>query len=248
MLTGWQYIRGHYRYFGRQTGKMRTNVTVQGRKIDAHGIWTPVVVLDPGHSGVTAQGTEPLGPGSLEQKARDNPGTQGIATGVPEYQLTLTVAKKLSVLLKKQGCKVFLTRTDHKTAKSCRQRAAIANGKKADAYIRIHANSFTSQQAAGARTVCVTAANPYLTSKQIKSSYTLSEAVLNAYVKSTGCFKEKVWETDTMTGNNWSKVPTTLIELGYMSNPAEDRLMQTAAYQQRMIRGISKGIRTFFLK
>ena len=44
-----------------------------------------------------------------------------------------------------------------------------------------------------------------------------------------------------MTGNNWSKVPTTLIELGYMSNPAEDRLMQTAAYQQRMIRGISKG-------
>lgn len=248
MLTGWQYIRGHYRYFGRQTGKMRTNVTVQERKIDAHGIWTPVVVLDPGHSGVTAQGTEPLGPGSPEQKARDNPGTQGMATGVPEYQLTLTVAKKLSVLLKKQGCKVFLTRTDHKTAKSCRQRAAIANGKKADAYIRIHANSFTSQQAAGARTVCVTAANPYLTSKQIKSSYTLSEAVLNAYVKSTGCFKEKVWETDTMTGNNWSKVPTTLIELGYMSNPAEDRLMQTAAYQQRMIRGISKGIRTFFLK
>ena len=51
-----------------------------------------------------------------------------------------------------------------------------------------------------------------------------------------------------MTGNNWSKVPTTLIELGYMSNPAEDRLMQTAAYQQRMICGISKGIRTFFLK
>ena len=96
--------------------------------------------------------------------------------------------------------------------------------------------------------MCVTAANPYLTSKQIKNSYTLSETVLNAYVKSTGCFKEKVWETDTMTGNNWSKVPTTLIELGYMSNPAEDRLMQTAAYQQRMICGISKGIRTFFLK
>ena len=51
-----------------------------------------------------------------------------------------------------------------------------------------------------------------------------------------------------MAGNNWSKVPTTLIELVYMSNPAEDRLMQTAAYQQRMIREISKGIRTFFLK
>nr|WP_294528984.1 N-acetylmuramoyl-L-alanine amidase [uncultured Blautia sp.] len=248
MLTGWQHIRGHYRYFGRQTGRMRINVTVQGRKIDSQGIWTPVVVLDPGHSGVVAGGTEPLGPGSTEQKAKDNPGTQGIATGVPEYKLTLTVAKKLSSLLKKQGCKVYLTRSDHNTARSCRQRAAIANRKKAGAYIRIHANSFTSQQAVGARTVCVTAANPYLTSKQIKSSYALSEAVLNAYVKSTGCFKEKVWETDTMTGNNWSQVPTTLIELGYMSNSDEDRLMQTSAYQQKMIRGISNGIRTFFLK
>lgn len=248
MLTGWQYIRGHYRYFGRQTGRMRVNVTVQGRKIDAQGIWTPVVVLDPGHSKIVADGTEPLGPGATEQKAKDNSGTQGVSTGVPEYKLTLTVAKKLSSLLKKQGCKVFLTRTDHNTARSCRQRAAIANRKKADAYIRIHANSFTSQQAKGARTVCVTSSNPYLAQKQIKSSYALSLAVLDAYVKSTGCFKEKVWETDTMTGNNWSQVPTTLIELGYMSNPEEDRLMQTLTYQQKMIRGISNGIRTFFMQ
>ena len=57
-----------------------------------------------------------------------------------------------------------------------------------------------------------------------KKSYNLSKAVLNAYVKATGCRKEYIWETDTMSGNNWSKVPTTLIELGYMSNPAEDRL------------------------
>ena len=68
---------------------MRVNTTIQGRKINSKGIWTPVVVLDPGHTGVVAGGYEPLGPGSSEMKAKDTSGTEGIATGVAEYQLTL---------------------------------------------------------------------------------------------------------------------------------------------------------------
>ena len=78
-------------------------------------------------------------------------------------------------------------------------------------------------------------------------SYNLSKAVLNAYVKATGCRKEYIWETDTMSGNNWSKVPTTLIELGYMSNPAEDRLMQSNSYQKKMVKGMANGIKTYLL-
>lgn len=42
-----------------------------------------------------------------------------------------------------------------------------------------------------------------------------------------------IWETDNMTGNNWSQVPTTLIEMGYMSNPTEDRKMQQDSYQKK---------------
>lgn len=80
-----------------------------------------------------------------------------------------------------------------------------------------------------------------------KKSYNLSKAVLNAYVKATGCRKEYIWETDTMSGNNWSKVPTTLIELGYMSNPAEDRLMQSTSYQKKMVKGMANGIKTYLL-
>ena len=50
-----------------------------------------------------------------------------------------------------------------------------------------------------------------------------------------------------MSGNNWSKVPTTLIELGYMSNPAEDRRMHNAAYQKKMVNGMANGIKAYLL-
>lgn len=80
-----------------------------------------------------------------------------------------------------------------------------------------------------------------------KQSYNLSKAVLSAYVKETGCRKEYIWETDTMSGNNWSKVPTTLIKLGYMSNPAEDRRMQNAACQKKMVNGMANGIKEYLL-
>lgn len=70
---------------------MRINQTVNGRKINSKGVWTPVVVLDPGHSAVVAGGYEPLGPGSSQLKEKDTSGTQGVATGVEEYKLNLSI-------------------------------------------------------------------------------------------------------------------------------------------------------------
>lgn len=88
---------------------MRRNTTIQGRKINSNGVWVPVVVLDPGHSGVQMSGYEPLGPGSSERKAKCSSGTEGVATGIGEYQLTLNIAKKLRTALIAQGCRVIMT-------------------------------------------------------------------------------------------------------------------------------------------
>lgn len=248
-VKGWNRISNEFRYFTKGSGIMVINRKVDGRKINKEGVWKPVIVLDPGHSANVASGYEPLGPGSAVYKAADNSGTQGIATGVEEYQLTLIIAKALKQELERRGCKVYLTRTNNNTAISCKKRAEFANKKKADAYIRIHANgSDVSSAQNGAMTICTTANSPYVSNKLSSKSKTLSTEVLSAYVKATKCRKEYVWQTNSMTGNNWSKVPTTIVEMGYMSNPTEDRNMQQKSYQKKMVQGIANGIEAFLVK
>lgn len=187
-----------------------------------------------------------LAQGSSQLKSKDTSGTQGVATGVEEYKLTLNIGLQLRTLLQKRGFKVVMTRTNSKVALSCIDRAKIANKAHADAYVRIHANGSDSSSANGAMTICTTRNSPYISS-MYKKNKSLSNAVLNAYVSATGCRKEYIWETDSMTGNNWSKVPTTLIEMGYMSNPSEDRRMQQTSYQKKMVRGIANGIEDYLV-
>lgn len=200
-----------------------------------------VIVLDPGHSAVVATGTEPLGPGSSEQKAADASGTRGISSGVPEYELTLNISVQLKEVLEQRGYQVVLTRESNNVPISCVQRAEVANNLNADVYVRIHANGSENSNAKGAMTICTTPNNPYNASIYGESK-ALSEAILDKYCEVTGCNKEYVWETDTMSGNNWSQVPVTIVEMGYMTNPEEDVLMQTAEYQQKMVQGIADGI------
>lgn len=206
------------------------------------------VAIDPGHQGPGADtgGTEPLGPGSEEMKDKFASGTQGVYTGVPEYELTLAVSMQLQEELKTRGYEVIMTREDNDTAVSNVERAQIAAENGAQILVRIHADGSEDNSANGAMTMIPSADNPYVGQLHEESSR-LGEEIINAYCQATGIKNNGVRLYDNMTGINWSTVPVTILEMGFMTNQSDDERMQDPEMQKNMVQGIANGIDAYFV-
>ncbi len=212
---------------------------------DTAGKYT--VVIDPGHqgSGVDMSGTEPIGPGSSEMKAKASTGTCGSRSGTPEYQLNLDISLLLGEELEDRGYEAVLTRKDNDTAISNAQRALMAYEEGGDIFVRIHANGSEDASVSGALAMVPSAANPYV-GELAAQSYLLAENILNAYCEETGFLSLGVQYYDNMTGINWSKIPVMILEMGFMTNESDDLLMQDSAMQEKMVNGIADGIDGYF--
>ena len=206
-----------------------------------------VVCIDAGHQRVGNSAPEPVGPGAAETKFRVSGGTQGRFTGIPEYELTLAVSLLLRDILTQRGYTVVMVRETNDVDISNAERAAIAADAGADVFVRIHANGSDDPAHSGAMTICMTPQNPY-NSALYPASRALSDCVLDALVAATGCRREYVWETDTMSGINWATMPVTIVEMGYMTNEQEDRLLATDTYRAQVAAGIADGIDAYFAR
>lgn len=244
------YVSGQYLAETKPEEKTETANTSTNSRVEAipgqhRDPNSAVVVIDPGHQLRGDSTKEPNGPGSSSMKARVTSGTTGVATGIAEYIMNLEVSLKLKTELENRGYTVYMTRSTHDVNISNKERAEYATSVGADIAVRIHGNGSSSSSVHGAEAYAPSANNPYV-SYLSKASISLSKCILDAYCQATGFKNRGVFASDTMTGINWSTVPVTIIELGYMSNAEEDRKMQDDTIQNNMVQGIANGIDAYF--
>ncbi|MCB6436332.1 N-acetylmuramoyl-L-alanine amidase [Erysipelatoclostridium ramosum] len=204
-----------------------------------------VIVIDAGHQRRGDSNKEPIGPGASQTKAKVTTGATGISTGNLESAINLEVALKLQKKLEDSGYQVIMVRTSQDVNISNQQRAEIANKNNAGAFIRLHCNSDDSSSIHGTLTMVPSESNPYC-SQIATASQRLSKTVVNSICNQTGSKNRGVIITDVMSGINWCQVPVTIVEMGFMSNPDEDRLLGDSTYQDKIVTGIVLGINEYF--
>lgn len=216
--------------------------------LPANAAQAPVVVLDPGHDRRANLATEPIGPGSSVRKIKDGGGTRGVASRLTEAELNLRVALRLRTMLERAGVRVVMTRTNTVgTSIGNIARARIANRAGAALFLRIHADGSEDASARGTHTLYPALRGGW-TDDVYAASKRAARIVQLEVVRSLGFPDRGLQERSDFTGFNWSDVPVILAELGFMTNPTEDRLLATAAYQRRAAIGLCRGTLRFIAR
>jgi N-acetylmuramoyl-L-alanine amidase len=201
---------------------------------------TPLVCLDPGHGTIPAIGrqTEPIGQGSKQLKIKDGGGAPG------EAQVVLAIALKTRAILRHDGYRVAMTRTGPTYAGGNIDRARFCNVRRAALMVRIHADGSPDSSQHGVKTL-VPALRRGWTDDIYAASLRAARKVQAAVVRETGALDLGLVPRSDLTGFNWANVPAILLESGFMTNPAEGRLLRTNAYQLKVARGIAAGAEAF---
>ena len=205
-----------------------------------------IIVIDPGHQGKGDSAQEPIGPNASATKARVTSGTTGTVSGWAEYELNLAVSLQLRDELVRRGYTVHMTREIHDVSMSNKERAEFATAKGGDILVRIHANGSEDRSVNGALCMAPTNSNQFLSVNLISESQRLSKNIIDSYVAATGFADQGVYPTDEMSGINWSTMPVTIVEMGYMSNASDDAKMADPAMQVNMVKGMCDGIDIYF--
>lgn len=197
------------------------------------------VAIDPGHQATSDYRMDPIGPGMSGKKPKNKAPTAGVVTRRSESVVNLEIGLKLRDRLEALGAEVYMTRTVEKVKLTNMQRAAAVNKYGPDVYLRLHCNGSSSRSRQGIR-IYYPNKGQYAKKVASKAQYTnYADRLFSAMVKSTGRKMGGITSSDAYPGTNWAKVLTFLVEMGYMSNPEEDRLLSNPEYQEKLIDGMA---------
>ena len=190
-----------------------------------------IIVLDAGH-------------GTPDEGAQSKNGTT-------EAKINLNITYKTKELLEQNGYKVILTRTgdeaiyDSKCTtikemknSDIKNRVKIGNESNADIFVSIHLNKIQQSQYWGWQTFY---------KKGNEQGKKLSENIQNNITEVIQKENKRVpLEINNIYIIKNVKIPTTIVECGFLSNEEEEKLLQDEEYQSKLALGIYNGINEYF--
>lgn len=203
------------------------------------------VIIDPGHGG-------------------DDVGAIG-PSGIKEKDITLKIAQELKKILKEKGVNAQLTREKDENL-SVEERANFANSNKGDLFLSIHNNSFKTYNIRGSETYYLSI-EPFeeLYSENLKTNQNTSidlilwDLAQSKFLKDSAYFAElvqkeldKLWEIPPrgikqapLKVLSGVTMPAVLVEIGFISNPKEEKIMQNDEFLYKIAKSLSEAILQF---
>lgn len=167
----------------------------------------------------------------------EDPGSS--ISNVDEKDLNLQIALKLKSALEEEGYEVMMTRSGD-TYLTLTERAEFANEVEADLFISIHQNSYIDDSTVSGIEVY------YNESTKTESDEVLAQFIQTELVETTGARDRGIRAYDELVVTRKTEMPACLVELGYMTNKSELSLLQSDAYQYKLVTGMVNGINQFF--
>lgn len=197
------------------------------------------ICIDPGHQRAGNSEKERFAPWSDQLKAKCTSGACGSFTKIDEYITNLEIALCLNQKLKALGADVLLTRDTHDVNLSNVERAELSNRFGADVTLRIHCNAADSPDVEGIELYVRDQGDGTQAYRaQSDVDYAVAQKLLQAVLQETGAKSRDVRRSDSYTGINWCQNTCIIVECGFITNEKEDRLLNSAEYQNKLADGI----------
>lgn len=187
-------------------------------KVMPKGLAGKKIVIDAGHGAKD--------PGAVGKK------------GTKEKDVNLATAQFLKAELEAAGASVTLTRSSD-VFLELSERTSISNASDYDAFISIHADSFSSTSK-GTTTYYNTTVN-----FNGPKSLNLAKSIQSDLVKAVGTYNRGVKQQNFYV-NRMNKIPSVLVELAFISNPTEEAQLASTSFRKKAAAGIRKGFENYF--